>query len=176
MNPVERRVEHPLSRSVLAALALAGGCNGAPQTWVSLDNAYPASNASPAVVYRGWWQAVAFGGPIVPGGSSGLQPTVPASDNTAYAVLAPGWDPDTGTTPASFVVLQSRSGYAVHLGDILRIAVDDASFEGDCAAGSHLTQHQADVITQLVFPNVFAGLRYDAATCTTTSIVDGAVP
>jgi len=176
MNPVTRKVEHPLSRSVLAAVALAAGCNGAPQTYVSLDNAYPPSKASPTVVYQGWWQAVAFGAPIVPGGSSGLQPTVPASDNTAYVVLAPGWDPNTRTMPTSFVVLRSRSGYSVNLGDTLRIVVDDASFEGDCATGSHLTQDQADIITQLVFPNVFAGLRYDAATCTTTSTMDAAVP
>lgn len=161
---------------MFSAVALAVGCNAAPQTSVSLDNAFPDSKASPAVVYQGWWQAVSFDEPIVPGASSGPLATVPASGNTAYVVLAPGWDPTRQTAPTSFVVLQSRAGYSVGLGDTLHISVDDGSFEGDCAAGSRLTQHEADVITQLVFPSVFSGLRYDAATCTTTPIADAALP
>lgn len=156
------------------ALALGSGCDASPQTNVSLDNAFPSSKASPAVVYQGWWQAVSFDGPIVPGDSSGPQSTVPSSGDTAYVVLAPGWDPKSGTIPTSFTVLQSRASFGVHLGDTLHIPVDDKGFEGDCAAGSHLTQQQADVITQLVFPSVFAGLRYDAATCTTTPLGDAA--
>lgn len=178
MHVVRRAIEH--RRSVVRGLvgaALVGGCNGAPPTYASLDNAYPASKASPAaIVYAGWWQAVPFAGPIAPGESSGPQPTVSASDNTAYVVLAPGWDPTRESTPTDLVVLQSRSGYAVSLGGTLHIPVSDDTFEGDCAAGSRLTQQQADVITQLVFPSVFGGLRYDAATCTATSIADAAAP
>lgn len=152
----------------MLALVLAAGCNGTPPTYVSLDN------ASHAALYQGWWQAVSFADPVSPGASSGPQPTVPASDNTAYVVLAPGWDPSSQTAPTSFVVLRSRAGYSVHLGDTLHITVDDASFEGDCAAGSHLTQAEADTITSLVFPSVFAGYAYDAATCTTTPTGDAA--
>lgn len=159
---------------VLAAFALLAACDAAPQTSVSLDNAFPSSKASPVVVYQGWWQAVSFAGPIAPGESSGPQTTVAASSNPAYVVLAPGWDPKSAAAPTSFVVLQSRSGFDVHLGDTLHIAVDDETFEGDCAAGSHITQQQADVITRSVFPSVFAGLRYDAATCTTTPSGDAA--
>jgi hypothetical protein len=96
---------------------------------------------------------------------------VAASDNTAYVVLAPGWDAaaDGGAAvPASLVVLESRGGFAVHLDETLHIPVDDTTFAGDCAAGSTLAQAEADVVTALVFPDVFAGLAYDAATCTTT--------
>lgn len=138
-----------------------------PYTDVDLDNRYPASSATPLVVYEAQWQAVTFSTPLLPGASSGPQPTVPASDNTAYAVLAPGWNPASTTRPSAFVVLQSRSGFAVNLGDTLRIAVDDTTFAGNCAAGSVLTQSEADFITQIVFASTFAGHRYVAATCTT---------
>jgi hypothetical protein len=105
---------------------------------------------------------------------------VAASANTAYVVLAPGWDPTsdpTSTTqPTSFIVLQSRDGFAVNLGDTLHIPVDDTTFAGNCTAGSVLTQAQADFITQLVFPSTFRSFHYDAATCTTTQIGDAGAP
>lgn len=169
-------MEHARPLGGALAIAVVLGCNAAPQTYVSLDDAYPASTRPAAVVYGGWWQAVSFGDPIAPGESSGLQPTVPASQNTAYVVLAPGWDPTSTTPPTAFVVLESRAGYAVSLGDTLHIPVDDTTFAGNCAAGSRLTQEQADTITQLVFPAIFAGLRYDAATCSTTPVADAAAP
>ena len=155
---------------VLGAFSLSCGFGDAPHTYVALDNAYPTS--SKLVVFEGFWQAVPFPNPIPTGGSSGPQNTVAASDNTAYVILAPGWDPTSASGPASLVVLQSKSGFAVHLNDTLHIPVDDAHFAGNCAAGSHLTQQQADFITQLVFPVTFASFRYDAATCTTTPTGD----
>jgi len=117
-----------------------------------------------------YWLNVSFQGqPLAPGAASDPQTAVPASaDNRAYVVLAPGWDPASGTPPARFVVMQSRAGYEVGLGDTLHIAVDDANFDGNCAAGSHLSQADADFLTQIVFPRDFAGAQYDAATCTTT--------
>jgi hypothetical protein len=148
------------------------GC-GPPDTSVVLDNDYPSSAAAPIVVYQAVWQAVTFTTPVPPGSSSAPQSTVPASSNTAYAVLAPGWPTDASTPPTSLVVVQSQSGFSVHLDDTLHIPVDDTTFVGNCAAGSILSQSQADFITQLVFPTIFAGLEYDAATCTTTAVGDG---
>jgi hypothetical protein len=160
----------------IASALLPAGCLNVdtPYTSVALDNDYPASSTTPLVVYQAFWQAVAFSTPVAPGGSSGPQSTVPASNNTAWAVLAPGWDPSSPEPPNSFVVLQSRAGFAVDLNNTLHIPVDDATFAGNCSAGSFLTQAQADFITQIVFPGTFAGLRYDAATCTTTTSNDGA--
>jgi hypothetical protein len=152
------------------ACALAATACDTPQTFVVFDNAYPASRD--LVVYRATWQAIAFTDPIAPGDSSAPQDTIAASENTAYVVLAPGWDPEGGAPPRSFVVLQSRGGFAVHLNNTLHIAIDDATFEGNCAAGSVLSQAQADFITQLVFPDVFASFHYDAASCRTTPIGD----
>jgi hypothetical protein len=158
---------------VVAFAALVAACESAPATTVVLDNAYPTTSPSPLVVYDARWEAVSFAGsPLVPGASSAPQPTVPASSNTAYVVVAAGWDPDGGATPTSFVVLESREGYSVNLGDTLEIAVDDASFIGNCAAGSHLTAAEATFITRYVFACDFATMSYDPATCTVTPTAD----
>ncbi len=151
----------------VASLVVQVGCD-TPHTNVVVDNGYEASAPIPLVVYRAFWQAVAFTTPIAPGQSSDPQNTVAASPNTAYVILAPGWDPDGGTTPTSLVVMQSLDGFSVSFDTTLHIAVDDATFIGNCAAGSHLSQDQADFITQRVFSSDFASLAYDAATCTTT--------
>jgi hypothetical protein len=163
-----------LLASVVSTAVLAMGCLNVdtPSTTVDLSNDYPADASTPVVVYQAFWQAVPFSTPLPPGGSSGPMSTVPASDNTAYAVLAPGWDPGSSAPPTSFVALRSNSGFSVRLGDTLHIPVDDTTFTGDCATGQALDQPDADFITQLVFPATFAGVRYDAKTCTTTPIGD----
>ena len=168
----------------------AGFPDGAPKTSVVLENRYAPTAKSALVVYDAYWLNVSFGvhplpsapspipgQPVAPGSSSEPQDTIPASaDNTAYVVLAPGWDPASTTPPTSLVVLQSRSGFAVVLGDTLHIPVDDVTFEGNCAAGSHLTQDQTDFLTKIVFASDFAGHNYDASTCTTTQIGDAGAP
>jgi hypothetical protein len=152
------------------------GCDQAPDTTVVIDNKYTPSPTNARVIYRGYWQAVLFPNAVTPGSSSDPQSTFPASANTAYAVLAPGWDPESSSPPSSFLVLQSRSEFEVHLNDTLHIPVDDTTFMGDCASGSLLTQAQADFITQLVFAEDFADLRYEAASCTTTTTGDAGAP
>lgn len=138
---------------------LAAGCD-TPSTTVVVDNAYPPSATDALVVARAFWLAASFATPIPPGASSAPQDTVAASPNPAYVVLAP--------TPTSRVLLQSRQGFEAHWNTTLHIPVDDATFAGNCAAGSVLGQEQADFITERVFADDFAGLHYDAATCTTT--------
>jgi len=160
---------------MLALALLATGCDNKPATSAVLDNEYPPSPATPLVVYRAIWQAVSFEQPVVPGSSSDAEETVPASDNTAYALLAPGWDAGTAA-PTSFVVLESRNGFAVHLNETLHIPVDDQTFSGNCMAGSFLSQPQADLITQLVFSGDFANMSYEAASCTTTATDDAGAP
>jgi len=153
----------------LTVAALGVGCD-TPQTFVVLDNRYAPSPTNALVVYRAQWHAVSFTAPVSPGASSDPQHTVPASAIAAYVLLAPGWDPSSPTAPTSFVVMQSRDGFEEHLDETLHIPVDDTTFVGNCAAGSFLSQEQADVITQRVFASEFATLRYDAASCTTTPI------
>jgi len=170
------RTIHDLGRGSLVFASLAIGCAGfpdkAPTTSVLLDNDYSPSATAAPVVYQAFWLNVAFQAPVAPGSSSEPQSAIPASENTAYVLLTPGWDPTSSAPPTSFVAIQSRGGFGVALGDTLHIPVGDASFEGNCAAGSHLTQEQADFLTQIVFASTFAGLRYDPSTCTTTQAGD----
>lgn len=163
----------PLRAVATTALLIAtffSGCD-TPHTYVVLDNNYPPSE-TPLIVYHAFWQAVSFQTPVLPGSSSDVQNTIPASANTAYVLVAPGWDPTSSTVPTSFIVMQSRDGFGVHLNNTLHIPVDDAMFIGNCAASSFLSQDQADFITQRVFASDFAGLSYDPSTCTTAPIDD----
>lgn len=171
MPPVRRLGAVTLLLSVIVA-----GCDHAPVTTVAVVNGYAPSAPRPLVVYRAYWHAISFADPVLPGSPSEPQDTVAASANTAYALLAPGWDPTSGTSPDSLVVLQSRAGFEVHLDTALQIVVDDTTFVGNCAVGSVLSQEQADFITQLVFPTEFAPFSYDAATCTTTPKGDSRAP
>ena len=144
------------------------GCD-MPHTTAIAENRYSTTDATPLVVYRAFWQAVPFNDPVMPGESSTEQPIVPASPNTAYALLAPGWDPEAGT-PTSFILLESRGDFGANFNDTLRIPIDDAHFTGNCAAGSRLTQAKADFIAQQVFPAVLGSFNYDALTCKTTAL------
>ena len=164
-------------RAGTAALVtlVAGGCGG-PSTDVKIENGYPATSSTPMVVYDAFWQGVSFAGDnVVPGASSAPQPAVPTSGDTAYVVLAPGWNPSGSAPPSSFVVLESRSTFSLQLGNTLTIPVDDSTFAGNCAAGSHLTQDEAMLITQRVFPGDFASVTYDPSTCTLAPIDDAGV-
>ncbi len=167
-----------LSTAVLCSVAIvATGCGDAAKTFVVLDNHYaPSPPTSRLTVYRAAWLAVRFSDAVGPSESSEPQSTVGASANTAYVILAPGWDATSTSPPDARILLQSRAGFEAHLNDTLHIPVDDSAFEGNCAVGSHLSQAQADFIAQLVFHDAFASLHYDAATCTTTSTRDAGAP
>jgi hypothetical protein len=159
------------TRLGLAALvggALMAGCD-TPHTTVILDNRYSPSDTNAFVILRAFWQAVPFTDPVLPGESSTEQPTVSASPNTAYVLVAPGWDPDAGTAPSSFLLLRSRGDFGLDYDSTLRIPVDDAHFVGNCAAGERLTQDEADFIAAQVFPAQLSSFHYDARTCTTTA-------
>ena len=162
--------------SALACAPFLAACD-TPHTNVVLENNY-APSTRPLVVYHASWQAISFqdDGGVPPGAASDTQVTVPASENLAFVVLAPGWDRDSSKPPTSFVVMRSRHGFAVHLDTTLHISVDDTTFLGNCAAGSFLTQAQADFITQLVFPTDFATFKYDPATCTVTPLGEAGAP
>jgi len=161
-------VRRDASAFALVCFVGLSGCFRTPDTTVIVDNTYEPSVVGSRVIYRATWEAVQIDAPILPGASSDPQPTVPASDNTAYVLLAPGWNPASTTPPTSFIVMQSRLGFAVDLYGTLHIPVDDATFAGSCDAQSPLTQAQADFITQSVFPEVFAHVHYDAFNCITS--------
>lgn len=160
-----------------AVASLQLGCAGfpddGPSTGVVLENGYKAGTAAALTVYDAQWLNVSFqGSPVAPGATSAPQPAVPSSANAAYALLAPGWGPTSTVSPVTLIVMQSRSGFGVGLGETLHILVDDTNFQGNCAAGSHLSQAEADFLARIVFAKDFSGLRYDASTCATTQEAD----
>jgi len=128
-------------------------------------------NGSGAIVYRAWWSQTLFPDPVAPGKASAEFRTTPATD-TAYVLLAPGWDPASGAPPTSFVVLKSKQQLQVKRGDELHIAVSDATFDGNCGAGSPLSQLDADFATKNIFAGELEGFDYDAATCKTRTRPD----
>jgi len=121
-------------------------------------------NASQVVVYKAWWAATLFNEPVVPGAASDEQRSVPESD-FVYALLAPGWDPESGSPPTKLVAVKSKQRLAATRGDTLHIVVSDATFAGSCDAAQPLSQEDADFITQRIFPGDFANVIYDAKTC-----------
>lgn len=155
---------------LLALLLTHTGCGTETPTEAVVSNGYPASEA--LAVYRAWYATTLFGDPLAPESASAAQRTVPGSA-TAYAVLALGWDPSSKAKPTSFVPIQSKRELSVERGDTLRIVVSDRTFTGRCEGGEPLDQSDADFITQRIFPGDFAGVHYDASTCTATAVSDG---
>jgi hypothetical protein len=145
-----------------AALALAA-CDTSDPTSAVVDNAYPA----PTVVYKVWWSVTLFADPVAAGAESDANRVVPGSDY-AYALLAPNGDPTSSTPPATLIPVRTKGPLAVARGDTLHIAISDATVDGDCVAGSHLSHDEAQFIVQRIFPGEFAGADYDETTCTTT--------
>ena len=154
---------------VLAGLALAAlSCGTESPTFAVVDNAYPAppdgGSGPQAVVYRGWWSVTYFATPVPAGAESAENRVIPSTDY-AYALLAPGWDPDSGAPPATLLPLRTNDRLSVGRGGTLHVVLSDATAAGNCAAGKPLPQDVADLITRSIFPDEFSGVAYDAATC-----------
>jgi hypothetical protein len=160
-----------------AALAVVSllACSSEDPTQIVVDNDYPVTDGgAPAVemiVYKVWWVTTLLPDPVAPGREGQVQRTVPSADY-AYAVLAPGWDPTSGALPTRFIAARSAGSLGAARGRTLHVHVSDATFDGNCGAGSSLSQDDADLITQRIFPAEFAGVAYDAATCTTAPAMD----
>ncbi len=157
-----------------AALLCWTGCESETPTGAIIQNGYPvasdATNSSPGVtIYKAWYFTTAFVDPVAPGGLSDTQRTVPATDYV-YAVLAPGWDPSGAEPPTTLIPVRSKGRLSAARGGILTIDVSDATFDGNCMAGSSLSQDDADFITQRIFPGQFASVAYDAKTCRATPV------
>jgi hypothetical protein len=137
-----------------------------------VDNGYPelvdgGDPSTQVVVYKAWFVTTLFTEPVLPAQSSDERRSVPATDS-AYALLAPGWDPEGTAPPTTLIAVQSKAKLSVSRGDFLHLSISDATFKGSCAAKQPLSQAEADFITQRIFPGEFASVTYDAATCTST--------
>ena len=171
-----------MNTSKMLALACAwsfpwlSGCNTSEPTMAVLSNQYPSASdaGSPdsMAVYKGWWAVAQFPDPVAAGQVSDPVRVVEGSDY-GYALLAPGWDPESGTLPPSLVPLRSAQKIEVARGDTLTFVVADDATVGNCAAGKPLAQDDADFITQRIFPGAFVGQTYDAAHCLTSPASGG---
>jgi hypothetical protein len=159
---------------LLAAVCLltlgASGCDTEDPTMVVVDDDYATvpdggDPSSAVTVYKVWWLTSLMPDPVAPGDEGKAERAVAGRDY-AYAVLAPGWSPSSGSPPGKLVFARSAAPLAATRGDTLHVHVSDAAFVGNCAAGKPLAQSDADFIARQIFPAELAGLAYDAATCT----------
>jgi hypothetical protein len=135
----------------LALLLLCCACDDA--TTVVVDDAY----TDDTLVLEVWWSETLVPDQVAPGGESPAYRTTP-SLATAYAVLERGGDVFVARTSMPLGVQRSAE---------LHIVLSPQTIIGDCATSAHLTQPEADFITQSIFPGRFSGAVYDAATCKT---------
>ena len=117
---------------------------------------------------------------MIPGADSEAQRTI-LSEETAYAIIAIGWDPSASTSPdpTTLRAMVSKRPLGVARGDTLQLSVSNDTFDGDCEGGRPLSQTDADFVTQRIFPGAFAGFTYDASTCAVSPdpiASDGGVP
>jgi hypothetical protein len=158
----------------LMSLPLLAGCEASEPTRAVLRNDYPPStdpgSVDSSTVYRGWWSVAQFPAPVVAGQVSDPVRVVEGSDY-GYALLAPAWDESSGSPPNTLIALRSAAKLSVGRGDWLTFVVSAQTTVGDCRAGDPLSPEDAAFITQRIFPVQFAGSSYDAATCTTSSML-----
>lgn len=129
-------------------LLLLLGCDDA--TTVVVDNGYSDSTIVDAV----WWSQTEIPDRVAAGAESPAYRTVPATA-TAYALLERDGNVFVAETTAPLTVDRSAT---------LHVTISPTTIVGDCAT-STLTQAQADLITQSIFPGKFDGAIYDASTC-----------
>jgi hypothetical protein len=153
---------------------LLSACNTAEPTSAVLSNQYPPASSADALdstsVYKGWWSVAQFPEPVAAGQVSDPVRIVLGSDY-GYALLAPGWDVESGVAPTTLIPVRSAQKLSVGRGELLTFVVSEQATIGDCRAGSPLTQEDADFMTQRIFPGEFAGLAYDAASCVSSAVV-----
>lgn len=160
--------------SALILIFLATGCETPDATQAVFVNRYPAGEVgapNTVVLSAGWWSVAELDAAVLPGAESDPVRIVKGTDY-AYALLAIGWDPESGALPTRVIPVRSRAQLSAARGDTLRIEISDATTLGNCASGEPLSQADADFITQRIFPGPFSGLTYDAATCTTSAVSD----
>jgi len=166
-----------VAAACLLSSSLSAGCNTSDPTFAVLSNDYPsaadAGSPDSMAVYKGWWAVAQFADPVAAGQVSDPVRVVQGTDY-GYALLAPGWDPSSGTLPPTLIPLRSATKLSVARGATLNFVISDAATLGNCSAGVPLAQEDADFITQRIFPGEFLGVTYDAALCSPAPASGGA--
>lgn len=161
--------------SLALCVACVPACETSDATQAVFDNQYPVTDAGAAdsvVIYKAWWSVAELSAPVAAGAESAPLRVVKGTDY-AYALLAVGWDPASGTVPTTLLPVRTSAQLTADRGDTLEIQISDATVLGNCFTGKPLAQADADFITQRIFPTEFAGQSYDATTCTLSLARDG---
>jgi hypothetical protein len=161
--------------AALAALGLAlslGACQTPDASGAILANEYPpvvdgGDPSTEMTIYKAWYAVSYFADPIAPGQDSQANRMVPV-DDYVYLLLAPGWDPSSSVLPTKLIAVETITTHPITRGEVVRVPIRPETIKGNCAAGSPLSQAEADFLTTQIFPEDFAGSHYDAATCTAT--------
>jgi hypothetical protein len=136
----------------LALILFLCACDDA--TTIVVDNAY----TDQTLVDEVWWSQTLVPDQVAPGGESPVYRTTPALE-TAYVVAE---------RDGNVFVARTTMPLGVDRSAELHVVISPDTIVGDCASSTErLTQPEADLITQSIFPGRFAGAVYDAATCKT---------
>jgi hypothetical protein len=170
-----------MKRLLLAsALVLFGSvvpaCETSDPTQAVFDNRYPSNDAAAThsvVLYKGWWSVAQLTASVLAGAESDPVRVVEGSD-FAYGVLAIDWDPTSGAPPITLLPVRTKTKLTAARGDTLHIQISDATVSGNCLTGTALSQADADIVTQRIFPAEFVGQSYDASTCALSPVDGGA--
>ncbi len=138
----------------LAVLLGLFACDDA--TMIVVDNQYSDGTNVEMV----WWSETLVPDVVAPNAESPAYRTGPATDY-AYALLDHG--------DGQLVAVHTTATLTAQRSSTLYVVIAGPTVDGDCQTpGSRpLTQAEADVITQSIFPAEFEGAIYDAATCKT---------
>jgi hypothetical protein len=151
-----------IALAIFLFASLTVGCNDEPTT-VRVANGYQDGGT----VLKVWWLTTLLDAPVAAADLSKTERAIPGSD-VAYALFAPA------VSPAAMIALRSKQPLRAAAHELLTIEVSDDLFAGNCAAGQPLTDDEARSIVESIFPGDFAGVSYDAASCTRTPVAGDA--
>lgn len=136
-------------------------------------NEFSTDGGAPLTVYRAWYRSTLYLDPIAPGTRSEAL-RVGAGAEVAYALLAPGYDPEVG--PSRLVVARTKEVVETRPGDTSTIVFSEQTAFIGCGSSAPLSREDSEFIMQRIFPGELANLTYDAKSCAATPLaVDGGV-
>ena len=119
-------------------------------------------------VQKTWFLTTLFAD-AVPAGERSTSERTSIGEDYAYALVG------EAEAPADeWLVMKSYDRFESERGEELTIRVSNDTFAGDCAAQAAISQEDADLVTQRIFPGEFAGFTYDAASCSFTAAISDA--
>jgi hypothetical protein len=127
-------------------LLLLAACDGSDATYAAVTNQLGPGGPT---VYKVWYRTTLFTEPVSPGNDSPVHVVAPGG-GVAYALLAPGWDPDAG--PPRSVLGGVTGTIGADKGKVVRIEIAPDKLRTACSAGGQLARDEYDVLRERIFP------------------------